>query len=170
MAVKKIEEIRLGKGGLKDTAIQSVWKAENVDPTPADGSNSDIWITVSGIRSNIYQKVNGYWISLVEKPVITNLLDNQSNAVAVQLPLSVFRNAEINYVIKRGGSGRKMKGTLNVLHNNLAVEYSDEFIEFGADVGVDIDVQISGSFLEIRYNSTNEFIDPVFEWYVKGWE
>lgn len=171
MAVKKVEEIRLGKGTIKDTVIQSVWKAEDQDPASSDGNNSDIWITVSGARSNIFQKINGYWISLAEKPVITNLLDNQTNAVAVELPLSVFRNAEINYVIKRGGNNRKIKGTLQIVHDGSNIQYSDEFIEIGlSDVGVDLSVDISGAFLRILYTSTNESIAPVLEWYVKGWE
>ena len=171
MAIKKIKEFILGSGDIVDTSLQSVWKAVSVDPTPSDGANGDIWIRVDGARTNLFQKVNGYWISLTEKPVITTLADNQSNANAIELPAALFRNLEINYVIKRGGNSRIIKGTLNITHDGVLIQYTDEFIELGLDTGVELlDPVLLGGNVRVNYNSTNESINPVIEWYVKGWE
>lgn len=134
--------------------------------------DGDVCFVISGITSNITQRINGEWKSYKDVSIKLTLSDGQlSPATAFSFVGNLLKVATFDYSIKRGFSeNRKRKGVMTVLNNGTdALNYDHEFVELGDDVNTWITPIISAGTVQFQYTSGSEGEPITLEYILKGW-
>lgn len=178
MAITKLKSLILGDGDLKSLSASTRIRAGSVRPADVgteDGvafADGDVYIVINGSSSDVLQRKGGVWVSLLDAPVVTPLVDGQVlPIVAFSYPVANFPYAEVTYTIRRGSAhSQKRHGKMVILGDSGGtIQYSEELVELGTDVGVVMQPTIVGTNVEFHYTST-AFGTPIeLEYTIKGW-
>ena len=157
----------------------------NVGNTPASPSSfwgleitgsqdGDVCIVVSGVQSSLQMRIGGTWTSISGQPLVIPLVDGQLTvADAFTFSAGNLPYAEITYTVRRGaGHSDKRQGTLTVLNAGAGqIQFSHEFIEIGADVGVTFALSVDGGgVFHVGYISVNQGAAIEMAYALKGWQ
>lgn len=97
----------------------------------------------------------------------STLLDNQlSPATAFTIETALYSFAVIEYSLERAGT--RQMGRLLVTHDGTTAEISDDYVQRG-DPQVSFSADISGSFLRIRYISSNTGNNITMKYTIRRW-
>ena len=146
----------LSAGNLNNTpsATSSLWQL--IATSVHDGDTCHV---IAGYLSDIQIRSNGTWLSALNLPFNVSLANNTSGLVA-RFPLTVARAATIQYSIINGSAYRT--GTVRYNSNGVigstgTVISDSNIVDIGGDVGIvfDVDVDGTGTYVELTYTSTN---------------
>lgn len=121
-----------------------------------DGNDGDMWFRVSGLASSTYQKANNAWVQLTSNfsGAAIPLNDSATGDLAFAYPASAFRTAKIEYFIQSPG-GNYQRGIMTVVNDGVDAFGNESGIaEINTDLGIDFLYSVSGSNVEVSYNST----------------
>jgi hypothetical protein len=121
-----------------------------------DGKDGDMWFRVSGSASSTYQKINNAWVQLTPNfaGAAVSLNDSAVGDLAFVYPAAAFRSASIEIFIQSPG-GNYERLNLRIVNDGVdayGTEYAISTI--GTDLEIEFLYSISGSNVEVRYNSS----------------
>lgn len=132
-------------------------------------------VIVAGANSGLDVRGGGEWGSLSNQPLSTTLGNNQSAALAFRIPYASQHSATIEYTITRGTNYQK--GTLRYAANGNIGESGVQLSAYDiVDIGpgnvnvlFDADIDGTGNYVEIRYNSDNSGPTGTMTYTIVGW-
>jgi hypothetical protein len=134
------------------------------------GADGNLAATAAFRWSNTRQSVDlaGLDIRRLSTPIVLN--NNQViPSILFSYDSSLYQHAVIEYSIKRGGNVRTGRLTIaNDTNNSVPVGYNDDFSEAG-EVGISLDVNHTGSAIQVRYISDASGDPGEFKYSVRRW-
>jgi len=136
--------------------------------------DGDFAYLVNGQFSEFLKRANSLWLPVGANltPTTVALNDNQAiSTLAFSYVAALYSYANIEYTIRRGaGHSQKRAGNLKIVSDPLGtLNFSDELVELGVDVGVTFTVAVNGPNIEISYTSTNLGLSIELKYRILGW-